>query len=113
MLRRVAMDVMKPVNVSCIPKIECWEIFGKPLARYPPDPVCRYLGPVPPCVESWWLLLLDHCLLYMRHWESWPHIQKIKEHPLQELVKFLTNNPLAFMFEHAPGQIPIYLQDDA
>ena len=46
--------------------------------------------------------ILDHCPLYIRHWESWLNIQKIKEHPLQELIEFLITNPLAFTFEHAP-----------
>ena len=49
--------------------------------------------------------ILDHCPLYIHHWESWQHIQKIKEHPLQELVEFLITNPLAFTFEHAPAML--------
>ena len=50
--------------------------------------------------------ILDHCPLYICHCESWLNIQKIKEHPLQELIEFLYNNPLAFTFEHTPGLIP-------
>ena len=50
--------------------------------------------------------ILDHCPLYICHWESWLNIQKIKEHPLQELIEFLVTNPLAFTFEHAPAMLP-------
>ena len=46
--------------------------------------------------------ILDHCLLYICHWESWLNIQKIKEHPLQELIAFLDITPFAFTFEHTP-----------
>ena len=50
--------------------------------------------------------ILDHCPLYIHHWESWLNIQRIKEHPLQELVEFLDTNPLAFTFEHVPIMLP-------